>query len=229
MARELYELAGSDPQRRFSPYCWRSRMALAHKGLEADCVPWRFTEGQAIAFSGQDKVPVLVDGDHVVADSWAIAEYLEDRYPEAPSLFNGARRPVRFINAWADTVLNLHLARMIVSDIPQWLDESHRTYFRASREARFGMALEQVTQGREARLPEFRAALQPLRVILRAQPFLGGAAPDYGDYAVFGSFQWARCVSSFPLLEASDAVHAWRERMLDLFGGLARHVPHGAP
>lgn len=226
MARELYELAGADPARRFSPYCWRSRMALAHKGLEAECIPWRFTETQAIAFSGQDKVPVLVDGDQVVSDSWSIAEYLEDRYPEAPSLFRGARQPVRFVAAWADTVVNPHLARMIVSDIPQWLDEGHRAYFRASREARFGMPLEQVTQDRESRLSEFRAALQPMRVLLRQNRFLGGDAPDYSDYAVFGGFQWARCVSSLSLLEPGDPVHAWRDRLLDLFGGLARGVPH---
>ncbi|PHK96535.1 glutathione S-transferase [Pseudoroseomonas rhizosphaerae] len=226
MARELYELAGADPARRFSPYCWRSRMALAHKGLEAACIPWRFTDSQAIAFSGQDKVPVLVDGDRVVSDSWAIAEYLEERYPEAPSLFRGARQPVRFIAAWADTVLNAQLVRMIVSDIPQWLGEGQQAYFRASREARFGMGLEQVTQGRESRLPEFRTALQPMRVLLWENPFLGGGSPDYADYAVFGGFQWARCVSSLSLLEATDPVHGWRERMLDLFGGLARDVPH---
>ena len=32
---ELYELAGADPARVFSPFCWRIRMALAAKGLEA--------------------------------------------------------------------------------------------------------------------------------------------------------------------------------------------------
>ena len=44
MAIELYDLAGAEPDRRFSPYCWRTRMALAHKGLEVETIPWRFTE-----------------------------------------------------------------------------------------------------------------------------------------------------------------------------------------
>ena len=66
MARELYELVGSDPQRRFSPYCWRARMALAHKGLDATPVPWRFTETERLAFANHDKVPVLVDGETAV-------------------------------------------------------------------------------------------------------------------------------------------------------------------
>lgn len=225
MARILYELAGADPARRFSPYCWRSRLALAHKGLDAEYQPWRFTETQAIAFSGQDKVPVLVDGDRVVSDSWAIATYLDEAYPDRPALFPGDPAASRFIAAWADTTLNGQLARLIVSDIPVWLDPAQRSYFRASREARFGMSLEAVTEGREARLPAFRASLAPLRTLLRLQPFLGGAAPDYGDYAVFGSLQWARCVSPLPLLERDDPVHAWRGRMLALFDGLARDVP----
>jgi glutathione S-transferase len=42
---------------------------------------------------------------------------------------------------------------------------------------------------------------------------------------VFGGFQWARCVSAFPLLTQDDAVYAWRERMLDSYGGIARAAP----
>ena len=33
MAITLYDLAGAETDRRFSPFCWRTRMALAHKGL----------------------------------------------------------------------------------------------------------------------------------------------------------------------------------------------------
>ena len=38
----FFDLAGADPDIRFSPNCWRIRMALAHKGLDAETVPWRF-------------------------------------------------------------------------------------------------------------------------------------------------------------------------------------------
>ncbi|HZT50556.1 MAG TPA: glutathione S-transferase N-terminal domain-containing protein, partial [Stellaceae bacterium] len=78
---QLYDLAAAEPDRRFSPYCWRARMALAHKGLEVETIPWRFTEKERLAPTGQGRVPVLVDGERWVWDSWAIAEYLEDRYP----------------------------------------------------------------------------------------------------------------------------------------------------
>ena len=89
MAIRLHELCGSDPARVFSPYCWRVRMALAHKGLAHEARPWRFTDKAAIADAGTEKVPVLRDGTRTVHDSWAILEYLEDRYPGHASLFGG--------------------------------------------------------------------------------------------------------------------------------------------
>ena len=76
MVLMLYELAGLD-DRRFSPYCWRTRMALAHKRLDYETVPVRFTDKPMIAFSGQERVPVIRDGETVVSDSWAIAQHLE--------------------------------------------------------------------------------------------------------------------------------------------------------
>jgi glutathione S-transferase len=226
-ALRLYDLAGADPARRFSPYCWRTRMALAAKDLPVETIPWRFTEREAIGAHGGDKVPVLLDGDRAVTDSWTIAEYLEDTYPDRPTLFGGAggRALARFVNNWADAVVNAGLVRMVVSDIPAVLAPTDATYFRSSREARFGQPLEAVTANRDQAVAGFRRDLHPLRMTLRAQPFLGGTTPLYADCIVFGGFQWARCVSPFTVLEADDPVEAWRQRMLDLHGGLARHVP----
>ena len=223
MTRILYDLAGAEPERRFSPYCWRSRMALAHKGLAVETTPWRFTEKERLAFSGQGMVPVLVDGENTIADSTAIAEWLEAQYPDAPSLFGGpaGQALTRFVQGWTDAVLHAGLARMVVADIHACLRPEDQGYFRQSREARYGRTLEEVCASREEYLPTFRKELQPLRLALRTQPFLGGAAPLYADYIAFGGFQWARCVSPFRLLEADDPVHAWRGRMLGLFDGLA--------
>ena len=89
MTLRLFELVGTDKSRPFSPFCWRTRMALAHKGLSAETIPWCFTEKDAIAPHGSEKVPVLLDGDTSVVDSWTIANYLEDTYPDRPSLFGG--------------------------------------------------------------------------------------------------------------------------------------------
>jgi glutathione S-transferase len=69
MAITLYDLAGAEADRRFSPFCWRTRLALAHKDLAVETVPWRLTETDKIAFSSQGKVPVIVDGGKTVYDS----------------------------------------------------------------------------------------------------------------------------------------------------------------
>ena len=223
----LFELAGAEPDRRFSPYCWRTKMALAHKDLAVQGIVWRFTDKDAIAMSGQGRVPVLLDGDKVVSDSWTIAEYLEDTHPDRPSLFGGvhARAPSRFINSWADMVVNPALVPILLTDIYAHLHEKDRAYFRASREKRFGKALEQVSADRDTRIAGFRQSLEPARTVLATQPYLAGEQPLYADYILFGSFMWPRSISSLALLAADDPVYSWRERMLDRFDGLARKAP----
>jgi glutathione S-transferase len=227
MALKLFELVGTDQARPFSPFCWRTRMALAHKGLGAESIPWCFTEKQAIAPHHSEKVPVLIDGETSVADSWAIANYLEDHYPERPSLFGGegGRAVGRMINWWGDVTVVGGLFPLIVADIPSHLKPVDAAYFRSSREARFGKPLEQVVAARDTSVEGFRRALDPLRLTLRTQPYLGGEAPNYADYIVFGAFQWARVVSPFKLLAENDPVYAWREKLLDAFDGMARKSP----
>jgi glutathione S-transferase len=227
MARQLFELVGTDTDRPFSPYCWRTRMALAHKGLDITSVPWRFTEREAITQHQSEKVPVLIDGEHTVSDSWAIANYLEDSYPDRPSLFggDGGRAMGRMLNWWGDTVVIGGMFPMIVADIHGHLRPVDQAYFRRTREARFGTTLEQVSAGRDSAVAGFRKSLDPMRLTLKTQPFLGGAAPNYADYIVFGGFQWARAISAFQLLAADDAIYAWREKLLDAFGGMARNSP----
>jgi glutathione S-transferase len=227
MSLKLFELVGTDAARPFSPFCWRTRMALAHKGLGAGSIPWCFTEKQAIAPHRSEKVPVLIDGETSVADPWAIANYLEDNYPERPSLFGGegGRAAGRMINWWGDVTVVGGMFPLIVADIPAHLKPVDAAYFRQSREARFGKPLEEVVAARDTSVDGFRRALDPLRLTLRTQPFLGGEAPNYADYIVFGAFQWARVVSPFKLLAENDPVYAWRERLLDAFDGMARKSP----
>ena len=227
MTLKLFELVGTDAQRPFSPFCWRTRMALAHKGLSAETIPWCFTEKDAIAPHQSEKVPVLLDGDNAVADSWTIANHLEDRYPDRPSLFgdSGGRAMARMLNWWGDIAVVGGVFPLIVADIPPHLKPVDAEYFRKSREARFGKPLEEVVAGRDKAVEGFRRALDPMRLTLKTQPFLGGDAPNYADYIVFGPFQWARVVSPFKLLAENDPVYAWREKLLDAFDGMARQSP----
>ena len=222
----LYELAAGDARVRFSPHCWKTRMALAHKGLEAQCVAWRFSEKEIIAFSTQDRVPVLVHNQTVISDSWSIALYLEEAFPDRPSLFGPAETVplTRFINTWADATLVPALARIILYNVYDCLDVRDRAYFRSSREARFGMPMEQVVADQEARVNDFHNALGPLRQLLATQPFVAGSSPAYADYCIFGMFMWPHCTSPIAVLETGDPIFVWRERLFETFGGMAKRA-----
>lgn len=224
MAIKMWDLAGAEDERRFSPYCWRIKMALAHKGLPVETVPWRFSEKDAIAFSGQGLVPVIVDGDRVLYDSWTIAAYLDEAYPDRPMLFGSeeARTLAFFFKQWVERTIHPLLLRLVVLDIYERLHEADRPYFRASREKRFGRTLEEFAADQPATLAALRSALEPARPVLREQPFLSGRSPGFADYMLFGAFQWARAISPLQLIEPDDPLCAWRERLLDMHGGLAR-------
>jgi glutathione S-transferase len=221
----LYDLSGLNG-RRFSPFGWRARMALAHKGLEADAAVEliRFSDKDKLGFSGQKLVPVLVDGETVVHDSWEIARHLETSYPNAPSLFGGeaGEAGARLVAAYVDSQLHSLVARCVVADIPNVLHEDDLPYFRESREKRFGMPLEQIVANREETRDQMKTTLYPVRVTLNRWDFLGGSTPSFADFAVFGAFMWARGVSDFKMLDTDDPVHTWRERMLDLYDGMPR-------
>ena len=227
MTITLYDLAGAEAERRFSPFCWRTKMALAHKGLAVETVPWRFIEKDKLPSPNQGRVPVIRDGERAVHDSSAIADYLEEHYRDRPSLFGGevGRGLARFVQNWTETVLHIGLIRLVLLDIHRHLDPENQAYFRQDREKRFGMTLEEFVGDRAARLPAFRASLDPLRRTVERQDFVSGKAPAYADYIVFGGFQWARAISDFEVLAPDDPIAAWRGRMLDLFDGFARRAP----
>jgi len=226
----LYDLVGHNVARPFSPHCWKTKMALAHKGLTATKVPTRFLEVPKVEGGVSKTVPVIRDGERVVADSFAIALYLEDAYPERPTLFGGegGKAMARFIERWSQLTIHPYIATVALTDLHAMQDEPNAAYFRENREQRYGKRLEDVVANRDAGLSAFRAALEPLRSTLTYQPFIGGEAPLFADYIVFGALQWGRIASPFHLLDESDGIARWFERCLDLHGGIGRQVAAAA-
>ena len=228
---ELWELKGRDG-RRYSLFSWRARMALRHKGLAFETQPVCMSDKAAIAFSGGKTVPVIKDGTIqgdavVVRDSWRIAEHLEDRYPDRPSLFGGAvgRGVTQTLNTWVDRTLVGAMLAVIVSDIHERVEPADDAYFRQMMEGILKRSLEEARDKREDALRRLGGALEPLQAALKRQPFVGGAAPAYADYIVFSVFQWARVMSPQEVLGPESPLCAWRERVLDLYDGFARNVP----
>ncbi|MGD9867094.1 MAG: glutathione S-transferase N-terminal domain-containing protein [Hyphomicrobiales bacterium] len=226
MTLKLFDLAGQDDAMRFSPFCWRAKMALRHKGLEVEELPWRFTEKDRIAQTGQGRVPVLVDGDRWIHESWDIALYLDERYPGNPLMAGDAERAAaRFLTFWADGTLHPLLRPLVILPVFNVTAEKDKPYFRENREKMLGVRLEDTCKDRAAAITSLHKALAPLESTLAGFAFLGGGKPNFSDYVVFGSLQWANVVCAEEMLPANSSVSKWFGRMLDLFGGYARKAP----
>jgi glutathione S-transferase len=221
----LHDLAALDG-RRPSPFCWRAKYALAHKGLAFEASPVSMTDIRKLYGGAHETVPIIEDGERTVCDSWAIADYLDEAYPDRPRIFAspGERGLCRFIEASMFPSVVVHLFYAYVKDIHDVLPEKDRVYFRESREKRLGCALEEAAAGREARIENARAGLESLRVMLGqlGQPFVAGESPGYGDYVVASFLLWIASVATAPLLRADDPLLAWFERVRDLHGGIGR-------
>lgn len=220
----LYDLVFQD-DRRPSPFCWRAKFALRHKGLDWRDEPMGFTEKQKIAFAKSQTVPVVHDGAAVVKDSWAIAEHLEKTYPGKTLFPNDPTHDyARFVNGWTDAAINVSVFPIVVGDLVDRVRTEDKAYIVESRGKRLGTTdfAGFQAKAREKGVAALRAALEPARRMLGSQKFLSGEAPAYADYILFGTLMWPYTISQLELLEKDDVVHAWRERMLDLFDGMGR-------
>jgi glutathione S-transferase len=220
----LYDLVFQD-DRRPSPYCWRTKLAMKHKGLTWRDEPTGFIEKEKIAFAKSTTLPVIHDGTTVVRDSWAIARHLEETYPDKPLFPNDPRQAyARFVNGWADVAIAGAVFPLVVGDLVDRVRPEDKAYIVESRGKRLGTTdfADFQAKAREKGLAALRAALEPARRILKDQKFLSGEAPAYPDYILFGTLMWPRTISPLELLAKDDVVFAWNECMLDLFDGMAR-------
>ena len=223
---ELWELKGKG-ERRYSLFSWRTRMALRHKGLDFTSHPVAMSDKAAIAFSGGKTVPIIKDGETVVRDSWKIAEHLEDRYPNSPSLFGGTigRGVTQAFNTWVDRAVVPAAMPVIVADVHERVDPADDGYFRQQFEGFLKSTLDEARTRRPQALERLNRTLEPMQAALKRQSFVCGAAPAYADYILFSVFQWMRVTSPQDIFNKSDPLFGWRERMLDLYDGFARNTP----
>ena len=210
-----------------SPFVWRTKYALKHKGFDIDIVPNGFTGIKELTNGFSDRLPVIVDDGHWVKDSWEIAEYLDATYPDRPMLFMGESHKIltKFIDQWAWATAIHPWFSCYILDYHDLSHERDRAYVRESREQLFlqGRKLEDVQAGREERLPTIPPLLEPLRVLLKDTPWLGGESPNYTDYCILAVFLWTASVAKIPPLHDDDPLKDYIDRGFDLYGGLGRH------
>jgi maleylacetoacetate isomerase/maleylpyruvate isomerase len=118
---------------------YRVRIALALKGIEYEYLPVhlakneQFNEGYA-AVSAARLVPLLVDGEHVLTQSLAIIEYLDETHPRPPLLPAEPLARAR-VRALAQDVAceihplnNLRVLRYLVHDLKVGEEDKNRWY-----------------------------------------------------------------------------------------------------
>jgi len=221
----LYDLACAN-NRRPSPFCWRVKYALAHKGLEFDTIPVKFTEIRKY-FDGQfNTLPTIDDNGKIINDSDAIAEYLNIAYPHKPLFLEDSEHShIASLEEWQMKHILPNLFSIYAFDIYNGVSSEDKDYFRSSRELDLGCSLEESAVNRDVALGTLRKSLNPLRKTLLTSPFLSGDNPNYADYIIVSSFLWIASVSTMPLLEANDPLLGWISRCQDLFNNIGYRWP----
>jgi glutathione S-transferase len=229
-------------QFRHSAFCEKVRLVLAVKRLPYTVVEVTPGLGQLALFrlSGQRQVPVLVDGSEVIADSSAIALYLEAHHP-SPALLPadpGERARVLLLEDWADTALaagcRLALVQAVATDpvlrsalLPDSTPGPLRQLVSNLPSEVMGSVGEafdsMLGAGERQRL---LANLEQLAVLAAAQPYLVGSSLSLADVAVAAQLglllfpassgaPLAGCgvsgIADHPLLQS---LFSWRDRIL---------------
>ena len=114
-----------------SHYCEKVRFILDYKGLAYRKIEVTPGMGQIDLYrmSGQRQVPVLKDGSEIIADSTAIAEYLERQYPDKPLIPTDPklRGLTLLIEQWADESIGLNARKVMIDALNH--SQSFRTAF----------------------------------------------------------------------------------------------------
>ena len=219
----LYDLALREGQT-ISPFVWATKYAIRHKGFDIDLVPGGFTGIMERTGGRSERLPVIVDDGKWVLDSWLIAEYLDETYPDRPTLIGSKQVEIatKFMEGWLWSTVLREWMPNIVKDYRDMVRPEDWDYVTKTRTPP-GKTLEEVQAGREERLPLIPPKLELLRTTLRETPWLGGDAPNYTDFRLLSVFLFMAAVATTPVLTDDDPIRDWVDRGFDLYGGLGRH------
>jgi len=187
-----------------SQYSEKVRFILDYKGLDYKKVEVTPGVGQLelLRLSGQTKVPVLKDGETIIADSTEIALYLDRKYPEKPLLPTDPvqRGQCLLLEEWADESIGLKGRVTLIGALNQnpsfrasLLPRDTPPLLRNLVSAAPGQVLDLLGAGvgfggeavKEA-LRSLHQDLEALTLILQHQPYLVGNEPTLADLAVAG-------------------------------------------
>nr|WP_083434482.1 glutathione S-transferase N-terminal domain-containing protein [Sphingomonas sp. Y57] len=215
----LYEIGVADGSSA-SPFVWRIKFALARKGLAYRSKMLSLTDIPKLFGGRFPTAPIIDFGERQMNESLAIADHLDAAYPDRPAIFACAaeRMMIGFFDRWLLQVILTHVLPIYMLDAHDGSSPKDRAYYRESREAFYGRALEVIVAGREARLPDLRRAFDPVRETIAGQPFIGGQEPNFADMCLLGLFIFIGTIATLPPLAGDDVLVGYVERGLAVFG-----------
>ncbi|KAI1316530.1 hypothetical protein EDD11_009869 [Mortierella claussenii] len=215
---KLFELVDSKTRKiSFSPAVWRAKFALNYKKVSYESVTLTFLEIPTMIPAAcpnvvAPTVPTLqLETGEGLPDSLAIAEYLEDRYPDRPLLFGTSaseKNLQRFFESYVQSKIHPAIQRMVFQDMYNMQDDENAHYFRTSREKSSGLPYQQIAGDRNENLRELKENLGLIHTALRAGGWILGAQPGWADFVLAASFVWFNACSPMDfkegVLEAFD-------------------------
>ncbi|RDA95028.1 hypothetical protein CP533_2087 [Ophiocordyceps camponoti-saundersi (nom. inval.)] len=224
----LYDIASGPPRRTFAPNPWKSRLALNFKSASystnwvelPDVTETRKALGVAAIRKFPDgtdfyTLPVLHDkpAKHFVGDTYDIALYLDDKFPDGPRLIPRGMEGV--MKMWNDQVDQLftRFIQLIAATFPFNPANAEKTkkifmerslLFRgitdeAEKKRMTWDDIDVKGHERVALMADFKKALNDFEAYYKYSPdkegpFLNGKEPDYADFIVgswLGSYHQA--------------------------------------
>jgi glutathione S-transferase len=189
----------------FSQFSEKVRLILDYKGLAYRKIEVTPGMGQLELYrmSGQRQAPVLKDGNTIIADSTAIAFYLDKTYPDKPILPTNPQQLATCIllEQWADDAIGskgrkilfegLKNDRLRTSILPNDTPDLFKNLIGSiPREAMdvLGLGIGLTPAGIEATTAEMHRSLQSICTLITEQPcaYLTGDTPSLADLTIAG-------------------------------------------
>jgi glutathione S-transferase len=187
-----------------SHYCEKVRLILDYKGLAYKKVEVTPGVGQFDLYrmAGQRQVPVIKDGNMVVADSTAIAKYLDEKYPDRPVIPTEAKLKAvcLMMEEWADESIGVKARTAFIGAVNK--DQGLRKALLPNSTPGFlkdlvgsvpgdvlsmlGMGVGLGPDAVKSAHSSLRQDLEALSLLLLDQPYLIGDQPTMADFAVAG-------------------------------------------
>jgi glutathione S-transferase len=226
-ARKLVQL-------HYSPWSERARWALDHHGIAYETlehVPFlgelrlRRIVGKT---AGRATVPVLIDGDTVLTESWDIALYADRTGSGTKLIPADQERAIRDWTALADQA-SMHGRLLVVSallasdraldeslpfPVPSWLHAAMRPVTRFGLRW-FARKYELAPAAAEEVENRIRPALERLRGAVSASPYLVGGRFTYADIAMASLLQGISPVGSGYIRLGPATRRAWTRPQLE--------------